>query len=65
MPLGAAHRASIEDKMRSERSKELGENLYSTGFGAYRRVAQASPSGSCPASIRPATASECRSMTAT
>ncbi len=34
MPLGAAHAASAEDTMRSERSKGLAENLYSTGFVA-------------------------------
>ncbi len=33
MPLGAAHAASTEETMRSERSKGLAENLYSTGFG--------------------------------
>ena len=35
MPLGAAHAASIEDTMRSERSKGLVENFYSTGFGRF------------------------------
>jgi hypothetical protein len=35
MPLGAAHAASTEETMRSERSKGLAENLYSTGFGGF------------------------------
>jgi hypothetical protein len=32
MPLGAVQAASVEGRMRSERSKGSGENLYSTGF---------------------------------
>jgi hypothetical protein len=35
MPLGAAHAPSVEDRMRSERSKGLAENLYSTGLGGF------------------------------
>lgn len=31
MPLGAAQAASVEERMRSERKKESGGNLYSTG----------------------------------
>jgi hypothetical protein len=34
MPLEAAHTASVEDRMRSERNKGSAENLYSTGFVA-------------------------------
>lgn len=35
MPLGEAHAASVEDRMRSERSKGSAENLYSTGSGRF------------------------------
>lgn len=32
MPLGAAHAASVEYKMKLGGSKRSGENVYSTGF---------------------------------
>ena len=38
MPLGAAHRASVEDTMRSERSKGCSKNLYSIGFGGFDSI---------------------------
>jgi hypothetical protein len=44
MPLGAAQTASAEDKMKSERNKESGENLYSTGFVAFANGLPASGS---------------------
>jgi hypothetical protein len=45
MPLGAAHTASVEDKMRSEPSKGSGENFYSTGFGDFHADSQRRAAG--------------------
>ena len=40
MPRGAVHAANSVDKMKSERSKRSGENLYSTGFDGLTGLAQ-------------------------